>query len=78
MKSCCNTDKNSLQVFLLTTAEPAYSRAEGSDTFCLLQKKFPTKEVAFFKGIMTKYNSTRENNNRRTNGMNGVKIGDSK
>ena len=31
------------------TAEPAYSRAEGSDTFCLLQKKFPIKEVAFLK-----------------------------
>ena len=32
-----------------TTAEPAYSRAEGSDTFCLLQKKFPTKEVVFLR-----------------------------
>ena len=29
------------------TAEPAYSRAEGSDTFCLLQKKFPIREVEF-------------------------------
>ena len=46
-----------------------YSRAEGSDTFCLLQKKFPIKEVEVFKGGMTKYDSTRENNHKRTNGI---------
>ena len=29
----------------ITTAEPAYSRAEGNVTFCLLQQKSITKEV---------------------------------
>ena len=33
------------------TVEPAYNRAGGSDIFCILYKKFTTKEVLVLKPV---------------------------
>ena len=67
------TPRPYLKIFMAgtktTTAEPAYSRAEGSDTFCLLQKKFPTKEVAFLRVAWQSKIQPAKRNHRRTNGL---------